>query len=136
VERVADGATAHAKHTRSDPALASAHRRHRPLPKLDLDLEAAGLDQDRRRGKPREQGAGYPLWPFHRRRSPFRDRSHGQARVIADEAAIGMLIRACSDTAHSGEILFWFSLKRKAVEVGVQAFTLSRFVSLVSLRER
>src|SRR5215471_6164706 len=47
-----------ANHPRPDPALTETNDRHRPLAKLDLDFEAAGLEQGAGGGSPRERGAG------------------------------------------------------------------------------
>src|SRR5262245_274182 len=44
MERIAGSSAVRANHSRPDPALASAHRRHGPLAQNDLDLDPARLD--------------------------------------------------------------------------------------------
>src|SRR5262245_35411585 len=59
VQRVPAFPAPPAHETRPDSALASAHRRHGPLPQLDLDLDPAGhRDHKAAGGSSRERGAG------------------------------------------------------------------------------
>src|SRR5215471_15630707 len=90
VQRVTARFASRADHPRPDPALPPTNGRHRPLAKNDLDLGPAGLDHDAVAGpgKPRVEGVGHPL-PLQRDASAaLGEGSHGQARGIADEAAI------------------------------------------------
>ena len=82
--------------------------RHRPRTQLNTHRAPSRLDQDARAGpgKPRGRSAGWVFPPQVDGLSEGGERSQGQARGIADEAAILEAGSACSDGSdHSGEIL-------------------------------
>jgi len=91
-----------------EPLPRAATERHRPFPQTHPDLGSARLDQDAL-GAPADPRERHTGWVLPRHLDAFAEGGEGfggEARGVAEQAAIWARYSACSDGSdHSGEIL-------------------------------